>query len=269
MRFKNYIVSISSFDFRFRVPVSSFDFEFRLLISTFDFRFGIHKKVLILNGNNKKYLKKISRNIFWEISGTKGDGTGTGCPGQQNIFLCGTGQGRKLKKINGTGHLHPWNLLYFFLTHDYSFGTLLINNRTYFRRGTHKEGLLEKLTEMNTKLEEIQKSLDMYLETKRQIFPRFYFLSNDDLLEILGQSKNPPAVQPHMNKCFDNIKGRVLKKLTKNGNFVENWNFSRKMKISEKCRPKIFFFLQIFFSNLGKNEISKSICAKFDCLKSV
>lgn len=55
-------------------------------------------------------------------------------------------------------------------------------------------GLLEQLNDMNTKLEEIQKSLDMYLETKRQIFPRFYFLSNDDLLEILGQSKNPEAV---------------------------------------------------------------------------
>lgn len=55
-------------------------------------------------------------------------------------------------------------------------------------------GLLDTLINMNMKLEEIQKSLDMYLETKRQIFPRFYFLSNDDLLEILGQSKNPDAV---------------------------------------------------------------------------
>ena len=54
--------------------------------------------------------------------------------------------------------------------------------------------MLETLNDMNIKLEEIQKSLDMYLETKRQIFPRFYFLSNDDLLEILGQSKNPEAV---------------------------------------------------------------------------
>lgn len=61
-------------------------------------------------------------------------------------------------------------------------------------RGTHHEGLLELLNEMNASLESIQRSLDMYLETKRQCFPRFYFLSNDDLLEILGQSKNPEAV---------------------------------------------------------------------------
>jgi len=56
-------------------------------------------------------------------------------------------------------------------------------------------GLLDQLNVMNLRLEEIQKSLDMYLETKRQVFPRFYFISNDDLLEILGQSKNPVEIQ--------------------------------------------------------------------------
>ena len=65
---------------------------------------------------------------------------------------------------------------------------------------------------MNTRLEDIQKSLDMYLETKKVIFPRFYFISNDDLLEILGQSKNPPMVQQHLKKLFDNLKSLKLQK---------------------------------------------------------
>ena len=66
--------------------------------------------------------------------------------------------------------------------------------------------ILKKFQENNKKLEEIQKGLEDYLGTKRGAFPRFYFLSNDDLIEILSQTRNVHAVQPHLMKCFDAIK---------------------------------------------------------------
>jgi len=72
-------------------------------------------------------------------------------------------------------------------------------------RACTAEGMLETLTDMDDKLQQIQKSLDQYLETKRKRFPRFYFLSNDDLLEILGQQRDPQQVQKHIDKCFAGI----------------------------------------------------------------
>jgi dynein heavy chain len=55
---------------------------------------------------------------------------------------------------------------------------------------------------MSKKLDDSKKILFQLLERNRKEFPRFYFLSNDDLFEILGNSKDPDKINKHMLKCF-------------------------------------------------------------------
>eukprot|EP00079_Xenopus_tropicalis_P035681 XP_017949452.1 PREDICTED: dynein heavy chain 14, axonemal [Xenopus tropicalis] len=81
-----------------------------------------------------------------------------------------------------------------------------IKERPSALRAAIAPGLLEVLQNNNAHLEKILKCLEDFLEIKRKVFPRFYFLSNEDLLAILSESKNPDVVQPHLVKCFENIR---------------------------------------------------------------
>ncbi|XP_054432748.1 dynein axonemal heavy chain 14 [Pteronotus mesoamericanus] len=89
---------------------------------------------------------------------------------------------------------------------------LKIQNKLDVLRIATSTGVLEILQNCNISLEYVKKSLEDYLEIKRMAFPRLYFLSNAELLDILAKSWNPESVQPHLVKCFENIKQLLIGK---------------------------------------------------------
>jgi len=58
---------------------------------------------------------------------------------------------------------------------------------------------LERLADL---LSKIQKALGEYLERERAAFPRFYFVGDEDLLELIGNSRDIVRVQKHFRKMF-------------------------------------------------------------------
>ena len=66
------------------------------------------------------------------------------------------------------------------------------------------EGRLELMLSLSDQLDSCQKGLADYLNTKRAAFPRFFLVSDDELLSVLGSS-DPTCVQEHMLKMFDNV----------------------------------------------------------------
>lgn len=66
---------------------------------------------------------------------------------------------------------------------------------------------LERLADLLTK---IQKALGEYLEKERSSFPRFYFVGDEDLLEIIGNSKDIRRIMKHFKKMFAGISMLIL-----------------------------------------------------------
>ncbi|KAJ4294876.1 dynein heavy chain [Collariella sp. IMI 366227] len=66
---------------------------------------------------------------------------------------------------------------------------------------------LERLAEL---LNKIQKALGEYLEKERVSFPRFYFVGDEDLLEMIGNSNDTMRIAKHFKKMFAGLTGLVM-----------------------------------------------------------
>ncbi|KAG7214621.1 hypothetical protein INR49_010513 [Caranx melampygus] len=87
---------------------------------------------------------------------------------------------------------------------------------------TNHPGFLENLETLQQRLSVCEKALAEYLETKRLTFPRFYFVSASDLLEIVSKGTQPKQVTRHLLKLFDNIADLRFKDSDKDGRGEED-----------------------------------------------
>jgi dynein heavy chain len=55
-------------------------------------------------------------------------------------------------------------------------------------------GLLDKLQQLEKNQDACKKSLSEFLDSKRRQFPRFFFMSEADLLDMLSNSSQPAKV---------------------------------------------------------------------------
>ena len=78
-----------------------------------------------------------------------------------------------------------------------------VNRPNVIEACTGSEGLFDQLCGMTANLELCQKSLNEYLDMKKKVFPRFYFVSNVALLDILSNGNNPPKIMPYVSDCYD------------------------------------------------------------------
>lgn len=73
------------------------------------------------------------------------------------------------------------------------------------------ENISTSLTNLNDSLVQLQKELSNYLEKQRTQFPRFFFIGDEDLLEIIGKSSRIYEIQKHFSKMFEGLAAVIEK----------------------------------------------------------
>ncbi|KAI9896991.1 hypothetical protein N3K66_008013 [Trichothecium roseum] len=108
---------------------------------------------------------------------------------------------------------------------------------------------LERLAEM---LNKIQKALGEYLEKERVSFPRFYFVGDEDLLEMIGNSSDTLRIAKHFKKMFAGVCGLVMEDESVITGFTskEHETVMLKKEISLAKTPKINDWLALLESGM-------------------
>lgn len=108
-----------------------------------------------------------------------------------------------------------------FIDHEFKILMKTMSTTPNVIKATNREGLIEKLDDLQKNLILCEKALAEYLETKRLAFPRFYFVSSADLLDILSNGNQPHMVTRHLTKLFDSM-AKLKFKEDEDGNSIKS-----------------------------------------------
>jgi hypothetical protein len=89
------------------------------------------------------------------------------------------------------------------------------NEKKLVRECFNQDKLENDLNDLFYKFSDVERSMNSLLDTKRQTFKRFYFLSNDDLFELMGNSFDMKVINQHLTKLFTGVERIKIEQPTK------------------------------------------------------
>ena len=85
-----------------------------------------------------------------------------------------------------------------------------IRNNPNAKESLAVESFKEKFEKLGFALDKIQNALKDLLRQRRSKFARFYFLSDEDMFELLGNAKNAVVINKHLKKMYEGIKSLTI-----------------------------------------------------------
>ncbi|CAK0903564.1 unnamed protein product [Prorocentrum cordatum] len=107
------------------------------------------------------------------------------------------------------------------------------------------EGREDALNKISEGIDTCEKSLNEYLEQKKKIFPRFYFVANQALLDILSNGNRPLKVAEYLGDMYEGVKTLNFEKDPSTGKVVSG--------ILAKDGEKVPFFADLILDGAVEN----------------
>jgi len=124
-----------------------------------------------------------------------------------------------------------------------------------------QDKLENDLSDLLYKFSEVERSMNSLLDTKRQTFKRFYFLSNDDLFELMGNSFDMKVINPHLTKLFTGVERIKIEQPSKKKDenpiincIYDSMNHGEKLKLNSSVI--VISMVETWMNDLEKAMIS-------------